>query len=156
VNGLVGDALSKGAKIVVGDEALAGKQVPGNLVQPVILDNVTEEMDISRDEIFGPALAITRIKTEDEAIAFVNRTGYGLSGAIHSRDIGRALRIARRIEASLVHINSFTVQDHATIPHGGMKNSGFGRFNGFEGVREFTQIKVISVTDIGPIPRLGL
>jgi vanillin dehydrogenase len=69
--------------------------------------------DISRNEIFGPALAITRIKTDEEAIAFVNRSGYGLSGAIHSRDIGRALRVARRIEASLVHINSVTIHDHA-------------------------------------------
>ncbi|KAF8299299.1 ALDH-like protein [Clavulina sp. PMI_390] len=155
---LVKDAVSKGAKVVVGDAA-ATSQLPAgsNVVQPVVLDGLTDEMNISSEEIFGPLMGIIRFKTDAEAVQLANKLEYGLSGAVHGRDLLRATKVARQLEINLVHINTFTLHDNAMIPHGGWKKSGYGRFNGFEGIREFTQTKCISFVDQSiapPIPAL--
>lgn len=87
-------------------------------------------------------MGIARFSTDAEAIAMANKIEYGLSGAVHSRDVARASKVAEGLEVNLIHINSFTVHENAAVPHGGFKKSGYGRFNGVEGLREFTTTKV--------------
>ena len=133
---LVADAKAKGATVHTG---------PGedshNLVQPRVLTGVTPEMDIYTQENFAPLLAITPFKTDEEAIAIANSNDYGLAAAVWSKDEGHAYKVASQIDAGMVHINGSTVHDTQTLPHGGWGKSGWGRFNGVEGLKEFTQIK---------------
>lgn len=137
VKEIVDDAMSKGAK------AAAGKvQVEGNVVQPLLLDNVTPDMRVYREEMFSPVFSIVTFKTEDEAIQIANDHEYGLAASVFTKNTDAGLRIADGIDAGMVHINGATVHDSAQMPHGGWKKSGFGRFNGIEGIREFTQLKV--------------
>ncbi|KAF9512670.1 hypothetical protein BS47DRAFT_1041081 [Hydnum rufescens UP504] len=150
---LVDDGIARGAKLVVGNHDIH-QNIEGSVVQPIVLDHVVQGMRVADEEIFGPVLGITRFRTDEEAIQIANSSQYGLASAIHSRDISRALKIAQKLDAAGVHINSFTLRTHANHPYGGSKASGFGRFNGLEGIREFTQSKVITITNIGVTPNL--
>ncbi|GAA5905731.1 aldehyde dehydrogenase [Sporobolomyces salmoneus] len=141
---IVEDALSKGAKIVAGDEQ-ADRDY--NIVQPRLLRGVTKEQRIYREEMFSPTFSILTFKTDDEAIEIANDHDYGLAAAVFTRDTSRGHRIAAQIESGMVHVNGATVHDSAVMPHGGWKQSGFGRFNGIEGIREFTQTKVITINE---------
>ncbi|GAA5837311.1 hypothetical protein JCM11251_004963 [Rhodosporidiobolus azoricus] len=134
------DAISKGAEVAAGSP-----KVEGNVVQPVLLKGVTEEMRIYREEMFAPVFSLLTFKEDEKAIFYANDHEYGLSAAVFTENIDRGLRIAREIDSGGVHINGATVHDHGQVPHGGMKSSGYGRFNGGEGIREFTQIKSITV-----------
>ncbi|GAA6061740.1 hypothetical protein JCM10212_000473 [Sporobolomyces blumeae] len=145
---IVDDALSKGAKVVFGKE----NEVDGNIVQPMMLRDVTDKMSIYKQEMFSPAFSVLTYKTEDEAIHYANDHDYGLAASIFTADTARGHRLAGRIDAGMVHINGATVHDSAQMPHGGWKQSGFGRFNGIEGIREFTQIKVITINEPHPYP----
>ncbi|KAG8700537.1 hypothetical protein FRC11_012849 [Ceratobasidium sp. 423] len=146
VRELIDDALSKGASRVTGSSG------SGNIIQPTILDNTPESARIVREEIFGPAVCVIRFKDEEDAIRIANDREFGLSAAVFSKDVGRAFAIARRIESGAVHINDSTVHDHPTLPHGGCKKSGWGRFNGLEGIKEFTQLKVITINELHKFP----
>ncbi|GAA5892209.1 hypothetical protein JCM6882_003611 [Rhodosporidiobolus microsporus] len=134
------DALGKGAQVAAGSP-----KVEGNVVQPVLLKGVTEDMRIYREEMFAPVFSLLTFKDDEKAIFYANDHEYGLSAAVFTENIDRGLRIARQIDSGAVHINGATVHDHGQVPHGGMKSSGYGRFNGAEGIREFTQIKSITV-----------
>jgi len=149
IEALISDAASKGGELILGNHP-DSRCEGGNLLQPTIVDRVTPQMGILHEEIFGPALGIVRFKTDEEAIKIANSSRYGLASAVHGRDTDRALGVAKQIECALVHINFVTAHDSSVLPHGGMKRSGFGRFNGREGIREFLQTKVITVTDIVP------
>ncbi|CAE6506526.1 unnamed protein product [Rhizoctonia solani] len=146
VRELIDDALSKGASRITGSSG------SGNIIQPTILDNTPESARIVREEIFGPAVCVIRFKDEEDAIRIANDREFGLSAAVFSKDLGRAFAIARRIESGAVHINDSTIHDYPTLPHGGCKKSGWGRFNGLEGIKEFTQIKVITVNELHKFP----
>src|SRR5258708_32660751 len=98
-----------------------------------LLDHVTPAMRIYGDESFGPVKGIGRVNGEDEAVACANDNEYGLSSAVFSRDIARAMNVARRIESGICHVNGPTVHDEAHLPFGGVKGSGFGRFGGQAG-----------------------
>jgi benzaldehyde dehydrogenase (NAD) len=102
-------------------------------------------MRIYTEETFGPAVPIVRAKDEDEAVRIANDTEYGLSAAVYTRDIARGLRLARRIESGICHINGPTIQDEAQVPFGGVKASGMGRFGGRYGVEAFTNLRWISI-----------
>ncbi|CAE6466203.1 unnamed protein product [Rhizoctonia solani] len=146
VRALIDDALSKGASRVIGSSG------SGNIIQPTILDNTPESARIVTEEIFGPAVCVIRFKDEEDAIRIANDREFGLSAAVFSKDLGRAFAIARRIESGAVHINDSTIHDYPTLPHGGWKKSGWGRFNGLEGIKEFTQVKVITVNEPHKFP----
>ncbi|NEK86690.1 aldehyde dehydrogenase [Blastococcus saxobsidens] len=136
---LVDDAVAKGAKVLTTGE-------PNGTIMPgVVLDHVTPEMEIFSEEIFGPAVTITRVSTQDEAIAAANDSAYGLSAAVFTRDAARGFQVARRIESGICHINAPTVHDEAQMPFGGVKDSGYGRFGGQAGIDAFTELRWISM-----------
>lgn len=140
VTGLVNDAIKKGAKVVIG-EASTERAV----VQPVVLEGTNPSMDIYSQEIFGPAMTLNRFSTIEEAVEWANSSEYGLAASIYGSNEAECWAIAQQIESGQVHINGATVHDAQTVPHGGMKRSGYGRFNGLEGLREFSQCKTITI-----------
>ena len=140
VQQLVRDAVARGAKVLCGDESPEGTVMKG-----VVVDNVTPEMALFREESFGPQVSITRVKSADEAVKLANDTEYGLAAAIFSRDVARALELAKRIESGICHINGPTVHDEAQMPFGGVKASGYGRFGGKAGIDAFTELRWITI-----------
>lgn len=152
---LVADALSKGAKILWGEveegdpplthqDELTSK---GTRISPVVLENIKPEMDIYGTESFGPTASLIVVQSDEEAITLANDTEYGLTSAVFTQDLRRGLRMAKAIESGAVHINSMTVHDEPALPHGGKKKSGFGRFNGVEGLGEWVSLKTITWRD---------
>ena len=141
MDALIADATAKGAKIKAG-----GKRT-GTVVEATVLDGVKAGMRIYSEESFGPVKSVIRVKGEDEAIRVANDTEYGLSSAVFSRDIQRALRVAGQIEAGICHINGPTLNDEAQMPFGGVKGSGFGRFGGKAAINEFTDLRWITIED---------
>lgn len=119
---------------------------PDGLFLPVhVFDNVTPAMTIARTEIFGPVAPILRAHCDEEAIEFANDTEFGLTSGVLCRDEGRALRIARKIQAGMTHINDIPAIDMPQLPFGGEKNSGLGRFGSRGMIEEFTTEHWISV-----------
>ena len=136
---------AEGARIVVGgtrptDPSLAG----GAYFLPTVFEGVTNDMKIAREEIFGPVVSIIPFDTEEEAIRLANATPYGLSGSIWSRDIGRALRTAKGIEAGNLSINSNN-SVHTEAPFGGYKMSGIGRELGMAAIELYTETKNVYI-----------
>ncbi|WP_039876659.1 aldehyde dehydrogenase family protein, partial [Herbaspirillum frisingense] len=138
-NALIDDALAKGATMVCGGKA------ESTLMPATLLDHVTAQMNIYHEESFGPVKPIVRVKDDEAAIACANDNEYGLSAALFSRDVARALSLARRIESGICHINGATVHDEAQMPFGGVKSSGFGHFGGKAGIAEFTDLRWVTV-----------
>ncbi|MEX3927064.1 aldehyde dehydrogenase [Paraburkholderia sp. BR10936] len=136
---LVEDAREKGAKLPLGCE------VNGAIMQPVIVENVTREMKLYADESFGPVVTVQRVDSDEEAVKVANDSEYGLSAAVFSRDIARAMNVAKRIESGICHINGPTVHDEAQMPFGGVKASGYGRFGSKASIAEFTDLRWITV-----------
>lgn len=136
---LVDDALAKGAKL------LSGGKSHGPCYLPTVLYGVTPEMRVYYEESFGPLASIVIVANAEEALRAANDTEYGLSAAVFSRDIGRAMQIAERLESGICHINGATVHDEPQMPFGGVKNSGWGRFGGRAALEEFTELRWITI-----------
>lgn len=136
---LIEDAVSKGAKV------RAGGTVDGAIMTATVIDHVTPEMRLYTEESFGPMVVVIRAKDDEEAVRIANDTEYGLSAAVFSRDITRALELAKRIESGICHINGPTVHDEAQMPFGGVKASGYGRFGGKAAINEFTELRWITI-----------
>ncbi|OTF65039.1 aldehyde dehydrogenase, partial [Pseudomonas aeruginosa] len=119
--------------------------VDGQLLAPHVFGEVTATMEIARDEIFGPLVGLLRARDEAHALELANASEYGLSSAVFSRDLERAVRFARQLRAGMTHVNDIPVNDEANAPFGGEKNSGLGRFNGDWAIEEFTTDHWISV-----------
>jgi acyl-CoA reductase-like NAD-dependent aldehyde dehydrogenase len=141
MDGLIADAVKNGAKLV------AGGNRTGTVVEATVLDHVTSDMRIYSEESFGPVKPVIRVKGEDEAVRIANDTDYGLSAAVFSKDVRRALAVAARIESGICHINGPTVADEAQMPFGGVKGSGHGRFGGKAAIAEFTDLRWITIED---------
>jgi acyl-CoA reductase-like NAD-dependent aldehyde dehydrogenase len=139
VEELVADAKKKGAIVVAG----GGRK--GSIMEATVVDRVTPSMRIYSEESFGPAKSVIRVKGVDEAVRVANDTEYGLSSAVFSRDINRALDVAGRLECGICHINGPTVHDEAQMPFGGVKGSGYGRFGGKAAVAEFTDLRWVTI-----------
>jgi acyl-CoA reductase-like NAD-dependent aldehyde dehydrogenase len=151
VRDLIGDAAARGGRITSGAET--DGLTTGVLMSATVVDYVTPAMRLYREESFGPVVAVIRVKDEEAAIAAANDSEYGLSAAVFSRDIARALSVARRIRSGICHINGPTVHDEAQMPFGGVKASGYGRFGGQAGVAEFTELRWITIeTQAGQFP----
>ncbi|VWC16733.1 aldehyde dehydrogenase [Burkholderia lata] len=136
---LVEDAHEKGARLPLGCE------VNGAIMQPVIVENVSHDMKLYADESFGPVVTVQRVDGDEGALAVANDSEFGLSAAVFSRDIARALSVAKRIESGICHINGPTVHDEAQMPFGGVKASGYGRFGSRASIAEFTDLRWITV-----------
>lgn len=139
---LIQDAASKGATVFFGDAS--ANEARKTEMRPVLLDNVTPDMEIYKTESFGPSIALYEVETEEQALQLANDTEYGLSSAVFTEDLKRGLRFARGIESGAVHINDMTVHDESVLPHGGTKSSGFGRFNATAGLEEWVRTKTIT------------
>ncbi|RWZ59494.1 aldehyde dehydrogenase [Labedella populi] len=139
INGLIDDAVEKGATVVVGGRA------DGASMAATIVDKVRPDMAIYDQETFGPITTVVRVSDVDEAVQVANDTEYGLAAAVFGKDSHRALQVAMRIDAGHVHVNGATVQNEAQAPYGGTKASGFGRFDGRAVINEFTELKWITV-----------
>ncbi|KKW92007.1 aldehyde dehydrogenase [Sphingobium chungbukense] len=147
VNALIDDALAKGARL------LSGAKGTGVLMSATVIDGVTPEMNLYRDESFGPVVAIIRAKDEADAIRIANDSEYGLSAAVFTGDAARGLRVARQIRSGICHVNGPTVHDEAQMPFGGVGASGYGRFGGKAGIDSFTELRWITVeTQSGHFP----
>ena len=139
VTALIDDALAQGAETLVGGAAT------GVLMPAHVIDKVTPDMKLFRDESFGPVVGIIRARDEAHAIELANDTAYGLSSAVFTRDTARGLRVARQIHSGICHINGPTVHDEAQMPFGGTKASGYGRFGGKAGIDSFTELRWITI-----------
>lgn len=138
VTGLIEDAIAKGAKLKLGGD------VEGAVMQPVVIDHMTPQMRIYGEESFGPVASIIRVRNDEEAISVANDTEFGLASAVFSQDVDRCASIADRLETGICQINGPTVFDDPTMPFGGMKSSGYGRFGGTAALDEFTEIRWVS------------
>lgn len=135
---LVADALAKGARLLAGGKAVP--ELGRNYFQYTILADVTEDMRVYNEEIFGPIMALIPFDTEEEVIRRANDTEYGLASYVFTKDLGRAWRTASAIESGLVGINEIAV-GLGEVPFGGMKESGVGREGGGEGLGEYMETK---------------
>jgi acyl-CoA reductase-like NAD-dependent aldehyde dehydrogenase len=118
-----------------------------------VIDGVTSDMNIYRDESFGPIVGIIRAKDGEDAIRLANDSEYGLSAAVFTKDTARGLTIARRIKSGICHVNGPTVHDEPQMPFGGVGSSGYGRFGGRAGIDSFTELRWITIeTQPGHFP----
>ncbi|KAI1348686.1 aldehyde dehydrogenase domain-containing protein [Xylaria sp. FL0043] len=148
VQKLLNDAVSSGAKLLCGDVAASGPNL--TIMAPHVVDGVTPTMEIFQRESFGPLVCLTTFTTDDEAIELANNSDYSLSAAVFSKDVMRALDIARQVRAGSCHVNNPSVYIASGTPNGGIGgSSGYGRFGGMAGVLEFTELKIISLGKSG-------
>jgi succinate-semialdehyde dehydrogenase/glutarate-semialdehyde dehydrogenase len=144
VDGLVKDALSKGATAALGGKPHA---LGGTFYEPTILTGVTPDMRVASEEIFGPVAPLFRFKTEEEAIHMANDTPFGLAAYFYARDVGRVWRVAEALEYGIVGINEGIISTEAA-PFGGIKESGIGREGSRHGLEDFTEIKYLCLGGI--------
>ena len=141
VRELVDDAVERGARAVVGGEQPDGR---GHFYPPTVLASVPDDARLLAEEIFGPVAPIATFETDDEAIAAANRTELGLVAYVYTRDLDRAIRVIERLETGMVGLNQGLVSN-AAAPFGGVKQSGFGREGGIEGIDEYLSTKYAAI-----------
>jgi succinate-semialdehyde dehydrogenase / glutarate-semialdehyde dehydrogenase len=135
----VGDALKKGARVVIGGHRHA---LGGSFYEPTILADVTTDMQVTREETFGPVAPLFRFKTEAEAIEMANDTEFGLAAYFYSRDVNRVWRVSEALEYGIVGINEGIISTEVA-PFGGVKESGLGREGSKYGIEEFLEVKYL-------------
>ena len=137
---LVDEAVAAGASLRAGGGDADGSRYPAT-----VLADVTPEMRIFNDEIFGPAVTVTTVDGDEQAVAIANDTDYGLSAGVITEDSRRGLAVARQLRTGIAHVNNQTVDDEPQAPFGGVKSSGYGRFGGRWGVEAFTETRWVTV-----------
>jgi succinate-semialdehyde dehydrogenase/glutarate-semialdehyde dehydrogenase len=138
---LVEDARGRGARVLLGGSPMNGR---GYFFEPTVLAGVPEDARALSEEIFGPVAPVASFSTEEQALEAANRTEYGLVAYVYTRDLGRALRVCEGIETGMVGLNQGVVSNPAA-PFGGVKQSGFGREGGFEGIGEYLETKYVAI-----------
>jgi aldehyde dehydrogenase (NAD+) len=138
----VEDSIRLGARVL-----LRGK-VEGLVLDPIVLDDVTNAMPVAEEELFGPVAPILTFADEEEAIMIANDTDYGLASAVFTRDAERGVRVAKRLQVGMTHVNDWPVNDEPNTAFGGEKMSGYGRFGGEWAIQEFTTDHWISVQEL--------
>lgn len=141
VEGLVADATDKGGKLLTGGTRPDG---PGFYFPPTVIGDLTPDANILVDEVFGPVAPIKSFSTEEEALASANATEYGLAAYVYTQDLGRAFRTIEGLETGMVGLNRGVISNPAA-PFGGIKQSGFGREGGFEGIEEYLDTKYVGM-----------
>lgn len=145
---LVKDAVAAGATLLTGDMRLHGPC--GTVLVPHIVEGVTRDMDLFRKESFGPVLFVSEFDTDEEAISQANDSEFSLCASVFSRDVLRAMDMAKQIRAGSCHVNGPTVYIEASLPNGGVGGaSGYGRFGGIAGIEEFTERQIVSLAKPG-------
>jgi succinate-semialdehyde dehydrogenase/glutarate-semialdehyde dehydrogenase len=142
VGELVGDAVERGARVLIGGHRADGR---GYFFEPTVLVDVPEDARLLREEIFGPVAPIATFSCDDDALVAANRTEYGLVAYVYTRDLARAFRVCEGIETGMVGLNQGVVSN-AAAPFGGVKQSGFGREGGFEGIGEYLETKYVAMS----------
>ncbi|MFI2228628.1 aldehyde dehydrogenase family protein [Nocardia testacea] len=135
----IDEARRAGARVAVGGD------ISGRVVPPHVFTDVTPDMEIAREEIFGPMVAVLAADDEVHALQLANDHEYGLSSAVFTQDLDRGVRFAQRVKAGMTFVNEMTVQDEAHVAFGGERNSGLGRFNGEWAIEEFTTAHTIGI-----------
>ena len=138
---LVDDAVGKGAKPVVGGSKRDG---PGHFFEPTVLRDIAQDSRLLREEIFGPVAPVMTFETEQEAVGAANATEFGLVAYVYTRDISRAIRVTETLQTGMVGLNRGRVSNPAG-PFGGVKESGFGREGGAEGIEEYLETKYVAL-----------
>ncbi len=141
VEELVGDAVERGARRLLGGERPDGR---GYFYAPTVLADVPEDARVLSEEIFGPVAPIATFSSEEEAVHAANRTEFGLVAYVYTRDLARAFRVCEGIETGMIGLNQGVVSN-AAAPFGGVKQSGFGREGGFEGIAEYLETKYVAM-----------
>jgi len=139
--GYIEEGKKSGATVVTGGERHGNK---GYFIQPTIFSNVTEDMKIMQEEIFGPVCSIAKFETEEEIIKTGNNTTYGLAAAVHTSNLNTAIRVSNALRAGTVWVNSYNMLHHQ-VPFGGYKESGIGRELGEAALANYTQTKSVSI-----------
>ncbi|NUT52212.1 MAG: aldehyde dehydrogenase family protein, partial [Saccharothrix sp.] len=134
VAALVDEAVAAGARVRAGGGSAA-----------TVLDGVTPDMRIFHEEIFGPAVVVTSVADDDEAVAIANDTEHGLTAGVITEDSRRGFDLARRIRTGIVHVGNQTVDDEPQAPFGGVKSSGYGRFGGRWGIEAFSSTRWVTI-----------
>jgi acyl-CoA reductase-like NAD-dependent aldehyde dehydrogenase len=146
VKSRVDEAVSKGAKVVAGGDAV------GSCYQATLLTDVPEESEFAQNETFGPVAAIEVVDSADHAVERANATPYGLASGVITNDADKGLELAQRIQAGVIHVNDQPVGDEPQMPFGGVKDSGVGRFGGTAVISEFTELHWVTVGRPHPFP----
>lgn len=143
VDKLVQSAIAQGARVVAGGAPTLADR--GSFFRPTVLADVTPDMDIFQEEVFGPVMLLCRVRDDQQAIAVANSTRFGLGASVFSKDQKRAKRIADAIESGMVAVNDFGGMTYMAqdLPFGGVKESGFGRLNGRDGLRALTNARAV-------------
>ncbi len=141
VLGYIEKGKEEGATLAYGGAVIEG---PGNYIQPTIFADVTDDMTIAREEIFGPVMAVLDFEEEDEVIARANDTEFGLSGGVFTQDLTRAHRVIAAVDAGTCYINTYNLAP-VEAPFGGMKGSGVGRENSKEAINSYSEVKAVYV-----------
>ncbi len=144
VSELVDDAVDRGARVLLGGGQLSGPAYPGYFFEPTVLADVPGDARVLAEEIFGPVAPVATFTSEQEALDAANRTEYGLVAYVYTRDLNRALRVCEGIESGMIGLNQGVVSNPAA-PFGGVKQSGFGREGGFEGIGEYLETKYVAI-----------
>jgi acyl-CoA reductase-like NAD-dependent aldehyde dehydrogenase len=139
IDGKLKQAASEGARV------LTGGAYEGNFYRPTVVADVTPQMSVFRDELFGPVAAVIKASDPEHALKLANDTAYGLSSAVLTNDLQLAMKFALELEAGMVHVNGPTVHDEVTVPFGGVKDSGNGREGGRWSMDELTETKWITI-----------
>jgi aldehyde dehydrogenase (NAD+) len=136
-------AQSEGAKLLLGGgQATRPECGKGWFVEPTVFGDVKSQMRIAQEEVFGPVLSVISFRDEDEAVAIANDVRFGLGAGVWTRDIARAIRVSERIQAGTVWVNTYRAVSYMA-PFGGYKDSGLGRENGQDAIREYLQTKSV-------------
>ena len=147
-------AEAEGAQVLLGGKPAKGRPECGTseyFVEPTILGGVRNDMRIAQEEVFGPVLSIIRFDTEDEAIAIANDIAFGLAAGVWTQSIKRALKVSKAVRAGTVWVNTYRAISYMS-PFGGYKQSGLGRENGLESIREFLQTKSVWISTADDVP----
>ncbi len=142
VLGFLGRAVDAKATIVTGGEAIGDR---GFFVKPTVVTDVDQDSEIVQDEVFGPVVTVQRFGSDDEAIALANGVRYGLAASVFSQDVGRALAAARKLEFGTVWVNEHLFPLASEMPHGGFKESGYGKDMSLYSMEEYTRVKHVAV-----------
>jgi succinate-semialdehyde dehydrogenase/glutarate-semialdehyde dehydrogenase len=141
----IADAVSKGAKVVLGGKR---HKLGGNFFEPTIVTEVPKDALVFREETFGPVAPLFRFKTEEEAIAMANDSEFGLAAYFYARDVGRIFRVAEALESGIIGVNEGIIST-AVAPFGGVKSSGLGREGSKYGIDDYLEIKYVALGGIG-------
>jgi len=140
--GFVERALEAKATVVTGGEAMGDR---GFFVRPTIVVDVTQDSEIVQREVFGPVVSVQRVASDDDAIAMANDVRYGLAASVFSQNVGRAMKVAAKLDFGTVWVNEHLFPLASEMPHGGFKQSGYGKDMSLYSMEEYTRIKHVAV-----------